>query len=303
MRLKDALPKKGSKKSKRRLGRGIASGQGASSGKGMRGQKARSGGSTRPGFEGGQNPLYKRLPKLKGFTSIVRPQYTIVNVNKLALLPANTEVTLISLIKIGIVKTTKRPLKILGDGKLNVPLKVQAAAFSKTARDKITAVGGICIEEKKSPSWSLDFYDARKREQEMIQNYKEELDSFRNLPAKKALDGSPQDWDSFIEEPPNDDAITWGKTVIEVLLKMKFLPTCVAPSSDGGVAICFLLNDKYADIECFNTGEILAVTSDKSNQDDSNPDVWYDHTEVWEVKPSIGNIGLSLEKIRHFLAY
>ena len=79
MRLKDAIPKKGSQQRGRRVGRGISAGQGASCGKGMRGQKSRSGGSTRPGFEGGQNPLYRRLPKLKGFPMVNRKKYTIIN--------------------------------------------------------------------------------------------------------------------------------------------------------------------------------------------------------------------------------
>jgi large subunit ribosomal protein L15 len=144
MRLNDAVPKKGSKKRPRRLGRGVSAGQGASAGKGMRGQKARSGGSTRPGFEGGQQPLYKRIPKLKHFTVINRRQYTTINVSKLASLPANTEVTLASLMTAGIVTTNDGPLKILGDGELSVPLQIKAAAFTSGARTKIEAAGGTC---------------------------------------------------------------------------------------------------------------------------------------------------------------
>lgn len=144
MRLNDAVPKKGSKKRRRRLGRGVAAGQGASAGKGMRGQKARSGRSTRPGFEGGQMPLYRRLPKLKHFTVINRRQYTTINVSKLASLAANTEVTLTSLMAEGIVTTNDGPLKLLGDGELNVPLTVKAAAFTAGARSKIEAAGGSC---------------------------------------------------------------------------------------------------------------------------------------------------------------
>ena len=98
MRLNDAKPQKGSRKRSSRLGRGIAAGQGASAGKGMRGQKARSGSGTRPGFEGGQQPLYRRVPKLKGFPLINRKVYTTVNVSKLAALAANTEVNVASLI-------------------------------------------------------------------------------------------------------------------------------------------------------------------------------------------------------------
>ncbi|MBD2741045.1 50S ribosomal protein L15 [Coleofasciculus sp. FACHB-1120] len=144
MRLEDAVPKKGSKKRRRRIGRGIAAGQGASGGFGMRGQKSRSGRSTRPGFEGGQMPLYRRLPKLKHFTVINRKQYTTINVSKLASLPANTEVTLDSLMESGIVTANKGSLKVLGDGELNVALNVKAAAFTSSARSKIEAAGGSC---------------------------------------------------------------------------------------------------------------------------------------------------------------
>lgn len=144
MRLQDVVPKDGSQKRGRRLGRGVSAGQGASCGKGMRGQKSRSGNSTRPGFEGGQNPLYRRLPKLKSFPMVNRKHYTIVNVSKLASLEANTEVSLSSLMAVGIVTTNDGPLKILGDGELNVALRVQAAGFSKSARSKIETAGGSC---------------------------------------------------------------------------------------------------------------------------------------------------------------
>ncbi|WP_017314778.1 50S ribosomal protein L15 [Mastigocladopsis repens] len=144
MRLTDVRPQKGSKKRRRRLGRGVSAGQGASAGKGMRGQNARSGGGTRPGFEGGQQPLYRRIPKLKGFPLINRKKYTTINVEKLAALPANTEVTLTSLKEAGILTSSRGPLKILGDGELSVPLKVHAAAFTGTARSKIEAAGGSC---------------------------------------------------------------------------------------------------------------------------------------------------------------
>lgn len=144
MRLNDAAPKAGSKKRRRRVGRGISAGQGASAGLGMRGQKSRSGSGTRPGFEGGQQPLYKRIPKLKHFTVINRRQYTTINVSKLAALSVNTEVTLTSLIEAGILTTDRGPLKILGDGELNVALQVKAAAFTATARNKIEAAGGSC---------------------------------------------------------------------------------------------------------------------------------------------------------------
>ncbi|HLO86523.1 MAG TPA: 50S ribosomal protein L15 [Nostocaceae cyanobacterium] len=144
MRLNDVRPIKGSKKRRRRVGRGISAGQGASAGLGMRGQKSRSGSSTRPGFEGGQQPLYRRIPKLKGFPLINRKIYTTINVEKLAGLPANSEVNLASLREAGILTAAKGPLKILGNGELNVALKVQAAAFTGSARSKIEAAGGSC---------------------------------------------------------------------------------------------------------------------------------------------------------------
>jgi large subunit ribosomal protein L15 len=144
MRLSDAVPKKGSTKRRRRLGRGISAGQGASCGKGMRGQKSRSGSGTRPGFEGGQQPLYRRIPKLKHFTVINPKHYTVLNVGKLASLSAGTEVTLASLLDIGILTANKGALKILGDGELTIPLDVKAAAFTASARQKIEAAGGSC---------------------------------------------------------------------------------------------------------------------------------------------------------------
>lgn len=144
MRLEDVAPKKGSKKRKRRIGRGIAAGQGASGGFGMRGQKSRSGRPTRPGFEGGQMPLYRRLPKLKHFPLVNRVQYTIVNVEDLKDLAANSEVTLTSLLEAGILTQDDGPLKVLGNGELPVALNVKAAAFTSGARTKIEAAGGTC---------------------------------------------------------------------------------------------------------------------------------------------------------------
>ncbi|MEL6501625.1 MAG: 50S ribosomal protein L15 [Cyanobacteria bacterium J06623_1] len=144
MKLENLSPKEGSKRRKRRVGRGIAAGQGASCGFGMRGQKSRSGTGTRPGFEGGQMPLYRRVPKLKHFTVVNRKHFTVVNVEALADLSANTEVTLESLLENGIVTSNDGALKILGNGELNVALNVKAAAFTKSAKEKIEAAGGSC---------------------------------------------------------------------------------------------------------------------------------------------------------------
>jgi large subunit ribosomal protein L15 len=144
MRLNDAQPKAGSKRRRRRVGRGISAGQGASCGFGMRGQKSRSGRGTRPGFEGGQLPLYRRIPKLKHFPLVNQKVFTIINVKDLADLAAGTEVTLDSLLEAGILTTAEGPLKVLGDGELPIALTVKAAAFTKSARVKIEAAGGTC---------------------------------------------------------------------------------------------------------------------------------------------------------------
>jgi len=143
MRIHDAVPQRGSRR-RRRVGRGIAAGQGASCGFGMRGQKSRSGTGTKPGFEGGQMPLYRRVPKLKHFTVINPRRYTTINVGKLAVLPAETEVTLPLLIERHLLTADDGPLKILGDGELSVALTVKAAAFTASARQKIEAAGGRC---------------------------------------------------------------------------------------------------------------------------------------------------------------
>lgn len=142
MKLHEIGAKTGAKKRPRRVGRGIAAGQGASCGFGMRGQKSRSGTGTRAGFEGGQMPLYRRLPKLKHFPLINPKHHTIINIKQLASLPANTEVNLEQLLAAGIVTSNDGPLKILGDGELSVPLTVKAAAFSASAQEKIEAAGG-----------------------------------------------------------------------------------------------------------------------------------------------------------------
>jgi large subunit ribosomal protein L15 len=134
----------GSRRRKLRKGRGIAAGQGASCGFGMRGQKSRSGSPTRPGFEGGQMPLYRRIPKLKHFELVNHKEFTIVNVAKLADLKAGSTVNLDSLVKDGIVTSPKHPLKVLGNGELTVKLTIQASAFTASARTKIEAAGGSC---------------------------------------------------------------------------------------------------------------------------------------------------------------
>ena len=144
MRLEDAQPKAGSRRRRRRVGRGIAAGQGATCGFGMRGQKARSGRPTRPGFEGGQLPLYRRIPKLKHFPIVNQKVFTVLNVARLAELPAGSEVTMASLMDSGIITSNDGPLKILGNGELSIALTVKAAAFTQGAKSKIEAAGGTC---------------------------------------------------------------------------------------------------------------------------------------------------------------
>mgnify|MGYP003346117799 FL=1 len=146
MKLHDLRPAAGSKRKRIRAGRGIAAGQGASCGFGMRGQKSRSGRPTRPGFEGGQMPLYRRVPKLKHFPLVDPTTYTVINVSKLADLKAGSTVSLDSLVKDGLLTkpAADQPLKVLGNGDLKVKLTVQAAAFSASAREKIEAAGGSC---------------------------------------------------------------------------------------------------------------------------------------------------------------
>ena len=142
--LNNLKPQTGARRRKTRKGRGIAAGQGASCGFGMRGQKSRSGRPTRPGFEGGQMPLYRRVPKLKHFPLVNPTEFTIINVGKLADLQAGSTVDLDSLVKDGIVTSPKHPLKVLGQGELSTKLTVRAAAFTAGARAKIEAAGGAC---------------------------------------------------------------------------------------------------------------------------------------------------------------
>ena len=144
IKLESLQSNQGSRRKKMRKGRGIAAGQGASCGFGMRGQKSRSGRPTRPGFEGGQMPLYRRVPKLKHFPIVNQKNFTVLNVSSLNELKEGTVVNLDSLVKEGILTKPKNPLKILGNGKLEVKLTVQAAAFTTSAKKKIEDIGGKC---------------------------------------------------------------------------------------------------------------------------------------------------------------
>ena len=141
MKLHELKPAKGSTKSKKRLGRGTATGQGKTAGKGQKGQKSRSGGGVRVGFEGGQMPLYRRLPKI-GFTNVFRKEYAVVNLSDLERFDNGTIVNPEVLKEAGLVKAMLAGVKILGNGDLTKNLTVQAHKFSKTAAEKIAAAGG-----------------------------------------------------------------------------------------------------------------------------------------------------------------
>jgi len=141
MKLHELSPAPGSRKTRKRVGRGIGSGTGKTSGRGTKGQNSRSGGGVRLGFEGGQNPLYRRLPR-RGFTNIHRKEYAIVNLTELNRFEEGTEVTPNLLTESGIVKNPKHGIKILGDGEVTVKLTVKANKFSQSAVDKIQAAGG-----------------------------------------------------------------------------------------------------------------------------------------------------------------
>ena len=141
MKLHELAPAAGSTTAAKRLGRGVGSGLGKTSGKGHKGAKARSGGGKRPGFEGGQMPLYRRVPK-KGFTNIFGTDYETINVEALEAFEDGTVVTAELLIEAGIIHNSKDGLKVLGNGDLTKKLTVKAAKFTASAKEKIEAVGG-----------------------------------------------------------------------------------------------------------------------------------------------------------------
>ncbi len=141
MKLHELKPAEGSRKERNRVGRGIGSGNGKTSGRGHKGQNARSGGGVRPGFEGGQNPLFRRLPK-RGFTNINRKEYAIVNLDALNRFEDGAEVTPALLLETGVVSNEKSGIKVLGNGTLNVKLTVKAHKFSASAKEAIENAGG-----------------------------------------------------------------------------------------------------------------------------------------------------------------
>lgn len=141
MKLHELSPKEGSRKARRRVGRGLGSGLGKTSGRGTKGLYSRSGGSVRPGFEGGQMPLYRRLPK-RGFTNIFANEYAEVNVSQLNRFENGDVVDPVTLIEKGILKNVRDGIRILGNGTLEKSVTVKAHGFTKSAQDKIEAAGG-----------------------------------------------------------------------------------------------------------------------------------------------------------------
>jgi len=142
MRQDNLSPAPGSKKNRKRVGRGDGSGYGTYSGRGCKGQKSRAGYKMRPGFEGGQLPLIKRLPRKRGFTNIFRIEYSVVNIGSLNAFESGGEVTPEKLVAAGVVKSLRYPIKILAEGDIKHPLTVKANKFSAAAKAKIEAAGG-----------------------------------------------------------------------------------------------------------------------------------------------------------------
>jgi len=142
MQQNELKPPLGAKHKRKRVGRGDGSGHGTYSGRGCKGQKSRSGGGVRIGFEGGQLPLIRRLPRKRGFNNIFKTEYNIVNVGELDSFPSGSEVNTEELLKTGSIKSLDRPTKILGDGDIHHSLVVKANKFSAAAERKIVAAGG-----------------------------------------------------------------------------------------------------------------------------------------------------------------
>jgi len=141
MRLHELKPAKGATKERKRIGRGVASGWGKTAGRGSKGQKARSGGNVRPGWEGGQMPLHRRLPK-RGFTNIFKKQIATINLKDLERFDSGSTIDRVALVKNGLLKGRFDCVKLLGQGEVNIPLTVKLDAISRSAKEKIEAAGG-----------------------------------------------------------------------------------------------------------------------------------------------------------------
>lgn len=141
MKLNELSPAKGSQRPRQRVGRGVASGWGKTAGRGNKGHGQRSGGGVRPGYEGGQMPIHRRLPK-RGFTNIFKKNFAIINIRDLARFESGSTVDEVELVKIGLIKGAYDGIKLLGQGEIDYPLQVKVNAISKSAQDKISAAGG-----------------------------------------------------------------------------------------------------------------------------------------------------------------
>lgn len=142
MRENDLRSPQGTKHSRKRVGRGSGSGHGTTACKGTKGQKARAGFSLRPGFEGGQNPLTKRLPEQRGFNNIFRIEYSTINISSLSRFESGQEIGPEDLVEERLIKSLKKPVKILGGGEIDKPVTVRANKFTQTAKRKIESAGG-----------------------------------------------------------------------------------------------------------------------------------------------------------------
>jgi len=141
MKLNELSPAPGSRKSSKRLGRGVGSGKGKTAGRGTKGYNSRSGGGVRPGYEGGQMPLQRRLPK-RGFTNIFRKRIAVINIRDLSRFESGSLVNETTLIDAGLIKGSRDGVKLLGQGEISHPLEVKVNHVSKSAREKIEAAGG-----------------------------------------------------------------------------------------------------------------------------------------------------------------
>jgi len=141
MRLNDLAPAPGARKSRKRIGRGVGSGWGKTAGRGSKGQNSRSGGGVRPGYEGGQMPIHRRLPK-RGFTNIFKKTYAVINIRDLAKMESGSVVDEAALVRAGLVKGRRDGVKLLGQGDIDIPLTVKIDLVSQSARRKIESAGG-----------------------------------------------------------------------------------------------------------------------------------------------------------------
>ena len=141
MKLNELSPPKGSRRPRKRVGRGVGSGKGKTAGRGTKGYNSRSGGGVRPGFEGGQMPLHRRLPK-RGFTNIFKKKIAVINIRDLAKFENGSVVDEAALVKAGLVKGRRDGIKLLGHGEIKIPLTIKVDMLSKSAREKIINAGG-----------------------------------------------------------------------------------------------------------------------------------------------------------------